>query len=120
MENEQQNSAPAPAAAPEPAASAVGAKPDALLVIGTYILFFLPLVVEKIKKDEFFHFHMRQSLGLLITSVLAGVVAQLVIVIGGLLQFAVFILWVVSLISALNGKQEPTPVVGEYFKKINI
>ena len=83
-------------------------------------MFFLPLIIEKIKKDEFFHFHMKQSLGLLITSVLAGIVSSLVPFIGGILQLAVFVLWLISLINALNGKQDPTPIIGEYFKKINI
>ena len=120
MENENQNQTPAqtPAPAPQPVTGAQ--KPDSLLVVGTYFLFFLPLVVEKIKKDEFFHFHMKQSLGLLIVAIMAGVVASFVWFIGNILQLAVFVLWVISLIGALNGKQEPTPVIGEYFKKINI
>ena len=76
--------------------------------------------MEKLKKDEFFRFHMKQSLGLLIASVLAGIVDMFVPFIGGILQFAVFLLWAYSLWKALEGKQEPTPVIGEYFKKINI
>jgi uncharacterized membrane protein len=116
MENEQQNQTPTPA--PQPVVG--GQKPDSLLVVGTYFLFFLPLVIEKIKKDEFFHFHMKQSLGLLIAFCLAGVVQMVVWPIGMILQLGVLVLWVLSWLPALNGKQELTPILGEYFKKINI
>jgi uncharacterized membrane protein len=127
MENENKNSelsaqvvVPQPSTAGGQKSETAQPKLDAGMVVGTYILFFLPLVIERLKKDEFYRFHSRQSLGLLLSSVVAGFISNIVMPIGGILQLGVFVLWVISLISALKGKKELTPVLGEYFNKINI
>lgn len=72
------------------------------------------------KNDPFYKFHMRQSLGLLICSVVASVIRELPVigVFGPLLSLAVFVLWVASLYQATQGKMEKTPLVGQLFDKL--
>lgn len=117
-QNEQQTPAPQ-TQNPSPAESAVQ-KRDTLLVVGTYVLFFLPLVVVKIKNDPFFRYHMKQSLGLLLCWVVADIIFSLAWGLGQILELFVVVLWILGLVSALKGKQEPVPLLGKYFEKINI
>jgi uncharacterized membrane protein len=121
MEQQGQNQAPTPSTQNQPPVQETATqKRDNLLVFGTYVLFFLPLVVVRIKNDPFFRFHMKQSLGLLISWVAADVLYSIVHGIGGLLQLFVMVVWVIALINALKGKQEPAPILGKYFEKINL
>lgn len=108
------NTAPNAAPAPSPSADK-----KTLMIVLTYILFFIPLLTEE-KNDPFFKYHARQSLGLLLCSVAVSVVARLfwIFSLASLLDLFIFVLWVLGLINALNGKQEPVPLLGKWFEKI--
>lgn len=80
----------------------------------TYILFFLPYLAAK--DSKFAMFHANQSLVLLIVSVVGNVVLPLIPILGWILWpffwLAVFVLWLIGVINALNGKMKPLPVIG--------
>ena len=98
------------------------ADPSTLLVIATYFFFFVPLLSEKMRKDPFLHFHMKQSLGLLLVWVASSIIGriEMVWVVAPFIQIFLIVLWFIAVISACKGKQELVPVLGEYFQKIKI
>jgi uncharacterized membrane protein len=70
---------------------------------------------------------LRQSLGLLVASIAVWmgmmvvgfipVVNLSLLVLAPLVWIAFFVLWIMGLISAINGQQKPLPVVGAHFQK---
>lgn len=69
-------------------------------------------------------FHIRQSLGLLITAFAVGIAAIILAFIpfigwfvSLLLYLAVLAAWIMGFINALSGEMKPLPVVGELFQK---
>lgn len=116
-----------PAGQPMPAANAaevVATQPPAgkntIMAFVAYILFFIPLLTES-KNDPFVKFHVKQSLGLLLMWIAALVVDRLPFVWAAapFLQIAVFILWIIGIVYALQSKQQAVPLVGQYFEKLN-
>lgn len=74
------------------------------------------------QKDVLGAFHLRQSLGLylcgLVLSILNRAFATgLMWGVGNIVAVLLFVLWLIGLISAINGQQKPLPVVGEYFQR---
>lgn len=64
-------------------------------------------LVMNTSKDEYVRFHLRQALLLH----LAGLI-WMIPIIGWLLGVATLVFWIMGLVSAINGKQEPLPAVG--------
>ena len=73
------------------------------------ILFFLPLVTGD--KTEYAKFHANQALLLLILSVLASLLA--VIIIGWLLYIPWIVFTIMGIIASLNGSTKPLPLIGK-------
>jgi uncharacterized membrane protein len=72
------------------------------------------------KKNSFAAYHIRQSLGLGITGLALGVVNIIPIlgwIVGILGSMLLIVLWVMGLISALNGQEKPVPVLGEKYQE---
>jgi len=89
-----------------------------------YFLFFVPLLTDS-KDDPFVKFHVKQGLWLLILGIIVHIINSLIEripVIGWLISFVLgvgmFVLWLLGLINALNGKQEPVPLVGHYAEEL--
>lgn len=87
------------------------------------ILFFLPLVVCPESSEG--KFHANQGLSLLIVSVAGSIALSILTAIIWVLGFitgffglAMFILMVIGMVNAANGKQEPLPVIGTMFNII--
>ena len=80
-----------------------------------YILFFVPLLTDA-KDDPFVKFHVKQGLLLLILSIFTSILGRIPIIgiIGWVLGFGLFILWVIGIMNALNGSMTPVPLVGQY------
>ena len=90
-----------------------------LMLIG----FIVAVVLHGTKKTRLGAFHLRQSLGLLLTSVGVGVVATVVAfvpLIGWMVALTAWIgllaLWLTGLVAAINGERKPLPVVGAHFQ----
>jgi uncharacterized membrane protein len=113
---------------------AVPAKEDttiALLAYLTPILFGVGIVIAIVmhngKKTALGAYHLRQSLGLLVSSIVIWmgmivigflpVVNLSLIVLAPLIWLGFFVLWIIGLIAAINGQQKPLPLVGEYYQK---
>ena len=87
-------------------------KTKAIIAHITIIGWIIALVVNSKEKDELTSFYIRQMLGLMIISLLGWIPF-----IGMLVGLVVLVLWVMSLIGAIQGEMKPTPVMGEQFQE---
>jgi uncharacterized membrane protein len=85
-----------------------------------YVIFFIPLLTDA-KDDPFVKYHVKQGLLLLILGIALSIVNSILLripFIGWIISFVLgvgmFALWLMGLMNALNGKQEPVPLVGQY------
>lgn len=104
-----------------PKASSKGANTGMAIV--AYFIFFIPLLTDA-KKDAFVMFHVKQSLVLWLAAVAVSVVGSIIPFIGWFLilpfgSLLVFILWVIGLMNAIQGKQKAVPLVGQFGEKFN-
>lgn len=96
-----------------------------------YFIFFLPLIVNS--KSSFSKYHVNQSLLILLSSLAVGIIGGVlssifhtvyIPIIGNLFliviyiaRFAVglgiFILWIIEMIDAFNGKAKKYPIIGD-------
>lgn len=78
------------------------------------------------RKDKYVMFYAKQSLILFIAGIVTKILtALLIFTIVGILAVPVLwviyiVLWVIALINSLSGKQKPTPLIGQYGKKIDL
>ncbi len=95
-----------------------GGKTIAIVSYLTIIGLVVALVMNMEKKDKFAAFHIRQMLGLGLLSVASWMVSVIPLLIVITLPFNLFLmaLWVMGLISAINGEVKPIPVLGRYFQ----
>lgn len=90
---------------------------EKIICVLAYILFFVPLLaIPNSKKGKF---HANQGLNLLIVSVVGNTVLSLLPFIGWailpLFNLTMFILMVLGVVNAGNGKEEKLPVIGDWF-----
>jgi uncharacterized membrane protein len=73
----------------------------------------IAFIMNNDKKNAFAKFHIRQSL-LLVLIGIAGMFVFWIPLIGWALAIGMLVLWVLGLISAINGQEKQVPVVGKY------
>jgi len=120
-----------PSTTPPPAASTED-KTVAIIAYITLVGFIIALIMHGSKKTQIGAFHLRQVLGLILTSIVGwigvAVVAMILVfipvvgpIVAALLWFGfgvgLLVLFIMGLIAAINGQQKPMPVVGPYFAK---
>lgn len=91
------------------------------MAIVAYIIFFVPLLTES-KDDPFVKFHVKQALMLVITGLAVSVLGSIIPLIGWFIigpfgSLAVFVLWIIGIINAANGKKQELPIIGKYAEK---
>lgn len=97
-----------------------GAQKNTGMAVVAYILFFIPLLTDA-KNDPFVKFHVKQGLVLFIGWIIVWVLGMFLgslfwsfYWILNLVDLGLLILMVLGIINALNGKQEPLPVLGKF------
>ncbi len=95
----------------------------AILSYITIIGFIVALIMHSSKKTALGAYHLRQTLGLMLTAIalfFVGMVLAFVPYFGPLIGMALWlgllVLWVVGLINAAKGEMKPMPVLGEQFQ----
>lgn len=113
-----------PSAAAPPAAAVTEDKTVAIVSYLTIFGFIAAIIIHSNKKTELGAFHLRQTLGIFLTAIALGFcqIPLLIIPILGLLCVlalwaCMFVLWVMGLIGAINGKMNPVPVLGPMYQK---
>jgi uncharacterized membrane protein len=121
-----------------PPAAPASTKEDSTVALLAYLtpLFFgvgivIAIIMHNSKKTALGAYHLRQSLGLLLSCIvlqIAGMMVSFVLMMIPFIQLIVpllwvglgvgiTILWIMGLIAAINGQQKPLPVVGAYYEK---
>jgi uncharacterized membrane protein len=102
------------------AGSAVEDKTVAILGYLTIVGFIVAIFMHQNQKTELGAFHLRQVLGLVLTGA-AGAVCAAVPILGWIVWFfvviALFVLWIMGLLSAVKGDMRPVPVLGEHYQR---
>ena len=87
-----------------------------ITVVGLVVAF----VLNNEKRNEFGNFHLRQSLGLLLSGLVLSV-GNVIPFLGWTASaigfFFLFVLWVQGLLAALNGKKKTVFLLGPYFQE---
>jgi uncharacterized membrane protein len=95
-------------------------KTTAIVSYLTLIGFIAAVIIHGNKKTKLGSFHLRQSLGLILTSIAVGMV-WIIPILGWIVGFvgwiALLVFWVIGLIAAINGQQKPVPLLGEHYQK---
>jgi uncharacterized membrane protein len=99
-------------------------KTVAIISYLTIIGFIVAVVIHGNKKTKLGSYHLRQTLGLLVTAIALwalGFVLAFVPIVGWLVIFlcwvGLFVLWLLGFIAAANGRMTPVPVLGASYQK---
>jgi len=88
----------------------------------TIIGFIIALIIKK--DDKYVMFYAKQGLILFIGWIIAGIISAIPIigwfVLGPILWIALLILWIITWINALSGKQKKTWIIGDLAEKIKL
>ncbi|PCH78156.1 MAG: hypothetical protein COB98_01320 [Flavobacteriaceae bacterium] len=82
--------------------------------IGTLIAYFM----NNSKRNSFSAFHIRQMLGLCLLQIGLGAIGYFLNLgmIGSILQFALFVLWIIGFIGCIKGEEKRIPLLGDLFQ----
>lgn len=78
----------------------------------TWVGLIVAFVMNSEKKNAFAKFHIRQSLLLMIISLVGSIVFWIPLF-GWLLAIGLLVLWIISLVAAVNGEKKETPLIGK-------
>lgn len=98
-------------------------KTIAILSYITLIGWIIALIMEgnENPKTSLAGFHLRQSLGIMLTGIVGEIVLTMLPFIGWILLplfgIGIFILWILGLISAINGEEKPVVLLGDFYQK---
>jgi uncharacterized membrane protein len=99
-------------------------KTTAVVSYLTLIGFVAAIVIHSSKKTSLGSYHLRQSLGLMITSiglVMVGMIIGRIPFLGWMVELALWLgliaLWFTGLLAAASGERKPVAVLGEHFQK---
>ncbi len=110
---------------PAPAAPTGEDKTVAILAYITPLLCYVGIVIAIVmhnnKKTALGAYHLRQALGLIVGGVACFVLSFIPIlgwIAAPILGLGLFVLWIMGLLSAINGEMKPLPLVGEQIHKM--
>jgi len=94
-------------------------KPNTIMAVIAYILFFVPLLTGDAKKDAFVKYHTKQGLTLFLLVVMFNVIDWIIpfyfwMTISWLLSLGSLALLIIGISNAVSGKQQPLPLIGKY------
>jgi uncharacterized membrane protein len=87
-------------------------KTVAIIAHLTIIGWIVAIIMNSSNKTELGSFYVRQTLGIFLIGFVLGII-PIINIIGFIITF---ILWIISLIGAINGNKKPVFLVGEYFQ----
>jgi len=88
-------------------------KTIAIISYFTLLGWLVAIMLHGKRKSSFTTFHLRQSLGLIIT----GALLALVPLIGWLMNVAVFFVWLYAVYHAIQGRKVKVPVLGDCYQE---
>lgn len=95
-------------------------KTTAIIAYITIIGLIIAFVMNNEKKNSFAAFHIRQCLGIALTGLALGVI-NIIPILGWLISIFgslfILVLWIMGLVSALNGQTKPVPLLGAKYQE---
>lgn len=95
-------------------------KTIAIIAYITIIGLIIAFVMNNDKKNTFAAFHIRQCLGIALTGLALGII-NVIPILGWLISIFgslfILVLWIMGLVSALNGQTKPVPLLGEKYQE---
>ena len=88
-----------------------------LTIIGLIIAY----VLNNEKRNELASYHIRQSLGIFLSIFVLSALNYIPLIgwaIASIGVLAMVILWILGIVSAVNGTKKPVPLVGEYYQNM--
>ena len=86
-----------------------------ITIIGLIIAF----IMNNDKKNSFASYHIRQSLGLALTGLVALGVIGMVPILGWIIDFfglfVMLYMWIMGLVNAVNENEKPVPILGKKY-----
>ncbi|MGO3182029.1 MAG: DUF4870 domain-containing protein [Aequorivita sp.] len=85
----------------------------------TLIGWIIALVMNNGNKTALGTFHVRQALGIMCVGVVLAIISGIIGLgmISWIINLAILVLWILGLVSAVQGEMKPVPVVGEKFQE---
>lgn len=77
----------------------------------------LIVILTNKERNEYVSFHMRQSLGLILCSLIAGVISGASTMAGYAMGAVIMVFWIIAFIGALNEEKKLIPVLGDKFQE---
>jgi uncharacterized membrane protein len=80
-------------------------------------------VDDKMKKDEFVKFHVKQAIILIIVSFVGSIGLGMTFILAWLIPFyqmAIFVLVIIGIYNAYSGEKKELPLIGQFANKINL
>jgi uncharacterized membrane protein len=123
MDNTTPEQTPPPTITP---VSAIGGEDKTVAILSyiTLIGFIVAVVIHSGKKTRLGAYHLRQTLGLMLTGfalAVCNIILAFIPYVGRLtssvLGIALLVLWIMGLIAAINGEMKPVPVFGPLYQK---
>lgn len=86
------------------------------------ILWLVAYFVGKDNRDQFSRFHLKQGLGLIVTSIIFSIAIGIIVsiipslaLVGNIVGILFLVLMIIGIINAANNKMAVLPVIGNYF-----
>jgi len=105
-----------------PVTSGIDGKTISIISYFSLVGWIIAFVLYTNNKSKLAAFHIRQSLGLMITGIALYIVMFIFLfipVLGWIISIliwiclvGVFVLWIIGLIAAINGQEKPVPLIG--------
>lgn len=90
------------------------------MAIIAYLIFFIPLLVEDAKKNNFVMYHTEQAIALFIFNIILGIIATITCGIGLILYIAWIVFLIMGIMNAAKGEAKPLPLIGSFGEKFNL
>ena len=90
------------------------------MAILAYLVFFIPLLMEDMKKNNFVMYHTEQAIVLVIINIVVAIVGTVTCGIGLILYIPWLIFLIMGILNASKGECKPLPLVGSYGEKFNL
>jgi uncharacterized membrane protein len=85
-----------------------------------YLVFFIPLLMDDMKTNNFVMYHTEQGIVLVILNVVCAILATVTCGIGLVLYIPWLIFMVIGILNASKGECKPLPLVGSFGEKFNL
>ncbi len=94
-------------------------KTVAIIAYITLIGWIIALIMNNGNKTALGSYHVRQSLGIMCVGVILVIISWIIgiWIFSIIVNLAIFVFWVLGLISAVQGEMKPVPVLGEKFQE---